>query len=181
MACVNTNGGQTAYILAIFAEDKAYAQDGKIFPMMSRLVFERMGGQGAIAESTPGAISSTTPLLVTRYNLPSLQHSSRSLGWLRIGAVNSNSGEIKVGTPLIETTQPVTISSARVPAIGEQVTVTKKVNLRQEAPQPPNYQLVAKIGAFQPGQKLVIHHLTVVPDSSSKPPYNSVWVQVGVP
>ncbi len=32
----------TAYILAIFAEDKAYARNAKIFPQMSKLVFEQM-------------------------------------------------------------------------------------------------------------------------------------------
>lgn len=34
--------GRTAYILAVFGEDPAYAQDRKIFPQISRLVFERM-------------------------------------------------------------------------------------------------------------------------------------------
>lgn len=34
--------GRTSYILAIFAEDHAYAQNKKIFPQISRLVFERM-------------------------------------------------------------------------------------------------------------------------------------------
>lgn len=34
--------GKTAYILVVFAEDRAYAQNRKIFPQISRLVFERM-------------------------------------------------------------------------------------------------------------------------------------------
>ncbi|PIG94363.1 serine hydrolase [Gloeocapsopsis sp. IPPAS B-1203] len=34
--------GKTAYILAIFAEDRAFAQNWKIFPQMSRLVYEHM-------------------------------------------------------------------------------------------------------------------------------------------
>lgn len=36
------NNGRNAYILAVFAEDRAYAQNWKIFPQISRLVFERM-------------------------------------------------------------------------------------------------------------------------------------------
>lgn len=34
--------GRSAYILAVFGEDRAYAQNQKIFPQISRLVFERM-------------------------------------------------------------------------------------------------------------------------------------------
>jgi hypothetical protein len=187
VAYIRSNGGQKAYILAIFAEDKAYAQDGKIFPMMSRLVFERMGGQGAIAKNPSPRISSTavSPVIVSPQKLPSLSpqasNPSPPLGWLRIGAVNTISGEIIPGDPLIATTQPVSISLAKVPAIGEQVTMAKSANLRKEPPQPPNYQLADKIDAFRPGKKLVIHNLTVVPDLNSKPPYNSVWAEVGVP
>lgn len=33
---------ETAYILAIFAENKAYARNAKVFPEMSKLVFEQM-------------------------------------------------------------------------------------------------------------------------------------------
>ena len=36
------SNGKTAYILVVFAEDRAYAQNRKIFPQISRLVFERM-------------------------------------------------------------------------------------------------------------------------------------------
>jgi hypothetical protein len=43
------------------------------------------------------------------------------------------------------------------------------------------YKLADKIDVFQPGKKLVIHNLTVLPDLNSKPPYNSVWAEVGVP
>ena len=55
VAFVRTSDRKTAYILAIFAEDKAYAYDGnqKIFPQISRLVFERMkerSGKANLAE-----------------------------------------------------------------------------------------------------------------------------------
>lgn len=42
VAFVRTSDGKTAYILAIFAEDSSYVQNEKIFPKMSRLVFDRL-------------------------------------------------------------------------------------------------------------------------------------------
>lgn len=47
VAFVTTRGGGAVYILAIFADDRAYAQDGKIFPKMSRLVFDRMSSSSS--------------------------------------------------------------------------------------------------------------------------------------
>jgi hypothetical protein len=60
VAFVKTRKGKTAYILAIFAEDRAYAQDGKIFPKMSRLVFDRMVARGAIASAKGDSSPSVT-------------------------------------------------------------------------------------------------------------------------
>ena len=42
VAFVRSPDGETAYILAVFGDSSAYARDGKIFPKMSRLVFDRM-------------------------------------------------------------------------------------------------------------------------------------------
>ena len=42
VAFIKTPSGKTSYILAIFAQDSAYAKDEKIFPQMSELVFDRM-------------------------------------------------------------------------------------------------------------------------------------------
>ncbi|MBD2771570.1 hypothetical protein [Iningainema tapete] len=41
-AYISTPDGKTAYILVVFAEDRAYAYDWEIFPQISRLVFNRM-------------------------------------------------------------------------------------------------------------------------------------------
>ncbi|GET41077.1 serine hydrolase [Microseira wollei] len=41
-ALIATPDGKNIYILAIFADDPAYAKDEKIFPRMSRLVYNRM-------------------------------------------------------------------------------------------------------------------------------------------
>jgi len=43
-ALVATADGKSIYILAIFADDLAYAKDEKIFPKISRLVYNRMTG-----------------------------------------------------------------------------------------------------------------------------------------
>jgi hypothetical protein len=42
VAFIATKDGKTGYILAIFADDRTYASNGKIFPAMSRLVFNQM-------------------------------------------------------------------------------------------------------------------------------------------
>lgn len=42
VAFIKTKDGKVAYILAIFSEDKSYARDFKIFPQISRLVFQDM-------------------------------------------------------------------------------------------------------------------------------------------
>ena len=48
VAFVQTPNGKTRYILAIFADSSAYAKDSKIFPKMSRLVFDQMNRRSAI-------------------------------------------------------------------------------------------------------------------------------------
>ena len=42
VAYIASKDGSFAYILAIFAEDKSYGEDFKIFPRLSKLVYERM-------------------------------------------------------------------------------------------------------------------------------------------
>ena len=41
-AIISTPDGKVAYILVVFADDSSYAEDWKIFPQISRLVFNRM-------------------------------------------------------------------------------------------------------------------------------------------
>jgi beta-lactamase class A len=42
VAYVSVDRGKIKYILAIFAEDSAYAKDAKIFPLISRLVYQKL-------------------------------------------------------------------------------------------------------------------------------------------
>ncbi|WP_445214841.1 serine hydrolase [Brasilonema sp. UFV-L1] len=58
-AMISTGNNGVTYILAIFAEDSAYADETKIFPQISRLVYNRMTSRHS--NSTPkGAIHSFT-------------------------------------------------------------------------------------------------------------------------
>lgn len=165
VAFIRTRSGKTAYILSIFAEDKIYAQDGNIFPQLSRLVFERMINNGEIASAQ--FVSS-----------PSKSNKSQPFGWIRIGAVKNTANDTVVGERLISTALPISISSATVPAIGEQVTIKVAVNLRADPPQPPNYNLAEKLGVSKLGQKVVIRKLETFIDPTTNPPYKVVWAEV---
>jgi len=110
----------------------------------------------------------------------SIENQPLSLGWMRLGAVNNTSGVVTVEEQLISTKQPVTISPAIVPKIGDQVTVINGVNLRINRPQKPDYKLPDKKGVVVVGQKLVIINLDYFIDSSSPSPYTAVWAEVGL-
>ena len=168
VAFIRTNSGKSAYILTVFAEDKAYAKDGNIFPKMSRLVFERMVNGGEIASAK-------------FISAPGQSNSSQSLGWIRIGAVKNTLNDTVVGEPLVSKVLPISISSATVPAVGKQVTLTVGANLRKNPPQAPDYKLAEKLGVSRLGQKIVIRKLQTFTDTTTNPPYKVVWAEVGSP
>jgi serine/threonine protein kinase len=122
--------------------------------------------------STPAPVSKEAPL-------PKSSGVER-LGWLRLGSVNTQDGNISVGQRLITTSQPVTIDPPRVPSIGDRVMIINPVNLRVSSPQPPNYSLPEKKGAFPPGQKVVIINTDAFVDTTSSSPYTVVWAEIGV-
>ena len=173
------NDGNTAYILAIFAEDKAYATNVKIFPEMSRFVYERMKG----IKVADGGVLPPTPTQPTQETQPQFQSSSQSssLGWMRLGVVNNSSGTVYGGEPLISTNIPVFISPKTVPSVGDLVTVTTTtaVNLRSSAPQPPDYNLADKISSIEPGEQVLIRKVAAFKDSNTAPPHTVVWAEVG--
>lgn len=47
-AFVQTQDGQVAYILVVFADDKAYAEEKNIFPEISRFVYRQMTGKNSV-------------------------------------------------------------------------------------------------------------------------------------
>lgn len=101
------------------------------------------------------------------------------VGWLRLGAVSSKDGRISVGEQLISTTQPVTVSPPIVPSIGDNVKVINSVNVRVNAPQPPNYKLAEQKAALPPGQELIIINTNAFVDPKSPSPFTVVWAEVG--
>jgi hypothetical protein len=103
----------------------------------------------------------------------------KSIGWVRIGAVNTTSGEIAVGQQLIKTTQPVTISPSRVPHIGASVEVVQSVNVRVNAPKTPDYKLAQEKPALPKRQKIVIINTHSFVDLASSP-LTAVWAEVGI-
>ena len=126
--------------------------------------------------------SKTSPEESNQVDLTTLEDSqSRSLGWIRIGAVNNNSGYVSVGDNLVSTTQPVTISPPSVPDVGSQVITSSGVNLRRNFPQPPNYKLFDKVGTFIPGQEVVILRLETFVDTTVSSEYTVVWAEVSLP
>ncbi|BAY33943.1 serine/threonine kinase [Nostoc carneum NIES-2107] len=101
-------------------------------------------------------------------------------GWIRLGAVNNTLGTATVGEPLIKTSQPVTIYPSVVPKVGTQVTVINGVNIRQNRPQKPDYQLAEQIGVLATGQKVVILNLDYFIDPTSSYQKTVVWAEVGL-
>ncbi|MEB3826028.1 hypothetical protein LKK83_00850, partial [Phormidium sp. CCY1219] len=107
--------------------------------------------------------------------------SNQALGWMRIGSVDNTNDTASVGEPLIPTNQPVIISPPVVPAIGDKVIVSNGVNLRQNHPQPPYYELEEKISVLMPGQEVVILKVATFVDPYSPSPETKVWAEVGLP
>jgi serine/threonine protein kinase, bacterial len=102
------------------------------------------------------------------------------IGWMRLGSVSSRDGNIVVGQQLIKTAQPIIISPARVPSIGDRVMTVNPVNIRLNSPQPPNYALPEKTQAIPPGQSLTIMNTDAFVDPTSPSPYTAVWAEVGI-
>lgn len=137
------------------------------------------------ATASPVTVIASPPTTVTpvpvaqNFVPPQPSNQPRSIGWIRIGAVNNSAGFPYVGETLIATTQPVTISPPLVPSPGSVVTVTTGVNLRKDMPQKPNYDLPDKVGVLKQGQQIVI--LKVDSFSQSSSDEIRVWAEVGMP
>ncbi|MBD2743230.1 toll/interleukin-1 receptor domain-containing protein [Coleofasciculus sp. FACHB-1120] len=99
-----------------------------------------------------------------------------SIGWIWIGTVNNNSGNLSVGEPLIEISsgQPAPTDSLGVPSIRAVVTVKNKANLRKD-----KSQFAEQLGQVNPGEKLVILKVEPLVNHSSNSPRMKVWAEVG--
>ena len=103
----------------------------------------------------------------------------RSLGWIRIGAVDNTTGNASIGELLIKTSQPITVTPSVVPSIGDEVTIINEVNFRSDRPRKPNYKLANQTGVAVLGQKLIILQLDIFTDPTSSSPYTILWAKVG--
>ncbi|MCC5899271.1 MAG: serine/threonine protein kinase [Phormidium sp. BM_Day4_Bin.17] len=83
----------------------------------------------------------------------------RTLGWVRIGAVDIEMSHQTSGASLIRTSQPVTISPPFMPKIGDEVIISNNVNLRVDHPKPPNYRLAEQSSVLPTGQRVIIQDL----------------------
>ncbi|BAQ62263.1 hypothetical protein GM3708_2669 [Geminocystis sp. NIES-3708] len=102
----------------------------------------------------------------------------KSIGWIRIGAVNGDN-ESYVGQPMIKTTQPVTIAPTNVPNIGDKISIITTVNLRDSFPKYPNYDLPNSISTLSSGQQFIILNLETFVDYNSSP-NRIIWAEIGL-
>ncbi|NMG60732.1 hypothetical protein E1H12_20015 [Geitlerinema sp. P-1104] len=128
----------------------------------------------------PTPIPTPEPTAIPTPEPPPSISQARTLGWLRIGAVEINKSHHNTGINLIRTTQPVTISPPLMPQIGDEVIIANNVNLRVDHPKPPNYRLAEQISVMPVGQKVVIQDLVSFVDTTVDSPYPAVWAKIGV-
>jgi hypothetical protein len=96
-------------------------------------------------------------------------------GWIFIGQVKNTSYSPTVKKPLISASR--SINSPVVPLKGNKVTVMKRVSLRQNRPQAPNFnhEEAQLLGAIEKGKKVIIVDTFVVPSTST---FTAVWAKV---
>jgi hypothetical protein len=103
---------------------------------------------------------------------------NHQLGWIRIGAIQNTS--FKDGAHLVATSsQPVTIQPTVVPQNGSQVTIITGANVRDGAPEPPDYdpERKDKITVLIPGTRVVVMQKIAFPDPKH-PDTIIVWAEV---
>jgi len=119
-----------------------------------------------------------TPQASSPQTAPPANPSTNSLGWIRIGSVNNPNGVAPAGTPLMDTTQNVTIEPRRVPSIGDRVRISHDVNFRDNYPQAPLYRLASKKGTLVKNQYVVILNIRSFVDTTVSSSFTVVWAQV---
>lgn len=128
----------------------------------------------------PTAIPTPEPTAIPTPEPPPSISQARTLGWLRIGAVQINKSHHNTGVNLIRTNQPVTISPPLMPKIGDEVIIANNVNLRVDHPKPPNYRLAEQVSVMPVGQRVIIQDLASFVDTTVDSPYPAVWAKIGV-
>ena len=95
-------------------------------------------------------------------------------GWIFIGQVQNSSYSSTVKKPLISGSKSIDLPV--VPLKGNKATVTKRVSLRQNRPQAPNFnhEEAQLLGTIEKGEKVIILDTFVVPGNS----ITTVWAKI---
>ena len=131
----------------------------------------------------PSVSSSATEQPTVQVSSSPLPQSAKnpSIGWIRLGAVNHELATLRNGSPLVETTQPITISPPMVPVDGTQVNTVIGVNLRKNPPTPPLYDPDREERSSvlnQPTKLIVLKKVTFV--DPKRPSTTVVWGEVAL-
>jgi len=99
------------------------------------------------------------------------------LGWIRIGAIEGTNNHY-TGQQMVATTQPVTIAPIFIPRIGDKVSIISNVNLRENYPQPPLFNLEKSISVLSAGQSFIILNIESFVDYNI-PSNRIIWAKIG--
>jgi serine/threonine protein kinase, bacterial len=112
---------------------------------------------------------------------PAPKMRGQAIGWIRLGAIDHEKTTLRSGTPLIVTSQPITISPPVVPKIGDRVSTITGVNLRGNHPTPPKYDAEdqTKISVLAPATKLAILKTSTFVDPI-RPSITIIWGEVSL-
>jgi hypothetical protein len=127
-----------------------------------------MNSQDKSPSRLPSLASNQIESSATKTNAKNLD------GWIFIGQIkNPSSSSVK--KPLISASR--SINSPAIPLKGNKVTVIKRVSMRQNRPQKPNfnYENIPLLGAIEKGKKVIIVDTFVVPSTSN---LTTVWAKV---
>ncbi len=117
-------------------------------------------------------IFSSEPSVITRSESSPIISSTQirnSTGWIRIGKVNTRSGSLTDGEPLLETS----ISPPIIPSLQSVVTVKYEVDLNKE-----KYSSSKLLQKLKPGEKVTIFNVESMTKSGQNSPFVEVMAQV---
>ena len=110
-----------------------------------------------------------------------LSTKAKSIGWIRLGAINHESGILRDGVLLIATSQPITVIPTVVPKDGDSVSTITGINLRKSAPKFPDYDpdKQEKLSVLHANTRLIVLQKVNFVDPKL-PSTTIVWAEVGL-
>jgi hypothetical protein len=137
--------------------------------LVTIVLFGAMKSQNKHPSKLPSLASNQTASLTPNTNNENFD------GWIFIGQVENRSYSPPVKKPLISGSRSIDLPV--VPLKGNKATVMKRVSLRQNRPQKPNFnhEEAQLLGAIEKGKKVIIVDTFVVPSTST---FTAVWAKV---